>query len=397
MNIERLYKLSKKKTKIIIGLMSGTSVDGIDIALIKVSGSGLSTKIKQLAFHTYPFPKGLREMILRNAEYKSGNVTEICQLNFLIAQVYADRIFKFLKKINFPISKIDLIGSHGQTVHHLPAKEKLFGYNSASTLQIGDPSVLAKLTGKLTIGDFRVADIAIGGQGAPLVPYFDYILYTSKTKNRALLNVGGISNITVLPRNSNVGQIIAFDTGPGNMIMDALTNKYFNLPFDRNGRIAARGKVDYSLVNDLLAFDEFTKSKPPKSSGREYYGKNFLPSFQNKISALSKEDVISTITFYTAMTIHYNYVNFIEKRVKIDELFISGGGALNNTLMVYLRSLFGNSIPIKNSSELGISPESKEAVCFGVLANETLAGNSSNVPVVTGANAPTILGKICLP
>ncbi|MDP2304006.1 MAG: anhydro-N-acetylmuramic acid kinase [Ignavibacteria bacterium] len=397
MNIDALYKISKKNKKLIIGLMSGTSLDGIDIVLIEVKGNGLLTKIKQIAFETYPLPSNLKKMIHRNAEFKGGNVTELCQLNFLIARIYADSVLIFLKKLNLTPLQIDVIGTHGQTIHHLPKKELMFGYNSASTLQIGDPSVLAKLTGILTIGDFRVADVALGGQGAPLVPYFDYIMYTSKTKNRALLNIGGISNITAIPKNADIKSLIAFDTGPGNMLIDQIAKKYFNKPFDKNGTFASKGEVNSSLLKKLFAEDRFTKIKPPKSSGREYYGKNFLPSFYKLMDELNKYDVIAAITYYTAKTIHHNYTKYIENKIKIDELFVSGGGALNKTLLNYLQSQFGNRVDVKISDNLGISVESKEAICFAVLANETLSGNAANVISVTGASSPTILGKICLP
>jgi anhydro-N-acetylmuramic acid kinase len=397
MNIDALYKLSKKNNKRIIGLMSGTSLDGIDVVLINLQGNGLTTKVKQLAFETYSIPPNLKKMIQRNAEFKGGNVTELCQLNFLIAHVYADSILHFLKKINLKSTDIDLIGTHGQTVHHLPNKVKMFGYNSASTLQIGDPSVLAKLTGILTIGDFRVADVALGGQGAPLVPYFDYILYKSKSKNRALLNIGGISNITVIPKSADIKSLIAFDTGPGNMLIDQVTKRYFNKPIDRNGSFASKGEINSSLLKKLFVEDKFTKIKPPKSSGREYYGKYFLPSFYRQMDKLNNYDAIATITFYTAKTIHYNYKKYIEKKTKIDELFVSGGGALNVSLLKYLQLLFGKSVSVMISDELGISVNSKEAICFAVLANETLSGNAANVVSVTGASSPTILGKICLP
>jgi anhydro-N-acetylmuramic acid kinase len=397
MNIEALYKLSRKNKKRIIGLMSGTSLDGIDVVLIEVKGNGLTTKIKQRAFDTFPIPEKLREMIHHNAEFKGGNVTELCQLNFMIAHLYADCIIKFLRKLNLKSSNIDLIGTHGQTIQHLPKKEKIFGINSASTLQIGDPSVLAKLTGILTIGDFRVADVALGGQGAPLVPYFDYILYTSKTKNRALLNIGGISNITSLPKNVNLTNIAAFDTGPGNMLIDQVVKRYFNKPFDYNGKLASKGKVNSTLLESLLKSDQFTKTKPPKSSGREYYGKYFLPPFYEQMDKLNKYDVVSTITYYTSKTIYYNYEKFIKKNSLLTELFVSGGGALNQTLLKYLQSLFGYSVSVKTSDFIGISIEAKEAICFAVLANETLSGNGANVVTVTGASKPTILGKICLP
>lgn len=395
--IQKLYELSRKSEKLALGLMSGTSLDGIDIALVSIKNSGTKTSVKELGFQTFSFPKKLKAMIHSNAETNGGNVTDICMLNFMIARVYADKVNLFLKKLNIVPKDIDFIGSHGQTIHHLPLKKTLFGINTSSTLQIGDPSVLAKLTGILTIGDFRVADVAFDGQGAPLVPYFDYLLYRSDKKNRALLNIGGISNITALPKAANPSDIIAFDCGPGNMLIDATANKYFNKSFDINGKFASKGSINFELINDFLKKDIFVKKTPPKSSGREYYGKYFLQNFEKQISRLNKFDLIATMTYYTAVAIFNNYKSFISNKFLIDELFVSGGGAFNNTLMNNLQSLFGKNISIKTTDAIGISVESKEAVCFAVLANETLCGNPSNVISVTGAKKETILGKICLP
>ena len=235
-------------------------------------------------------------MILRNAETNGGNVTDICKLNFIIARVYAAAIKSLCRKIDFPLNKVDFIGSHGQTIHHLPKKEKVSGYDSSSTLQIGDPSVIAKLTGVLTVGDFRVGDVALGGQGAPLVPYFDYIIFHSSKMNRALLNIGGISNITVLDKKWKVDDVIAFDTGPGNMLIDYLTKKFFDKDYDKDGKIAMQGKINLELFDFLKHNDAFIERRPPKSTGREYYGKEFLSSLIKKFKKISHEDIIRTVT-----------------------------------------------------------------------------------------------------
>jgi anhydro-N-acetylmuramic acid kinase len=397
MNLTSLSLLSKKKTKNVIGLMSGTSLDGVDAVLTQITGNGVDTKIKQLGFITYPFPKEMKKLILRNAELNGGNVTDICKLNFLLARVYVDAIKKLCQENKLPLRKIDLIGSHGQTIHHLPKKEKLFGYDTSSTLQIGDPSVIAKLTGILTIGDFRVADVALGGEGAPLVPYFDYIVFHSNKKNRALLNIGGISNITVLDKKGNVDDVIAFDTGPGNMLIDYLTKKYFDKDYDKDGRIARRGKIITELFNYLKQKDAFIERRPPKSTGREYYGKEFLSSLIKKFKKISHEDIIRTVTLFTAYGIYKNYEKFVKKETEISELIISGGGARNLQLVEDLKDYFGNSVKVKNIESLGMSSDAKEAICFAVLANETISGNETNIPRVTGASRKTILGKICLP
>jgi len=397
MNITDLQKVSLKKKKIAIGLMSGTSLDGVDTVLLEIYNSGKNTKLKQISFITYPFPKGLKQKLLDNSIINGGNVSDICRLNFLIAHIYAEAVKSICKKAKINLSRIDFIGSHGQTIHHLPQKKNYFGYKFGSTLQIGDPSVIAKLTGILTVGDFRTGDIALGGEGAPLVPYFDYIMFHSNKLNRALLNIGGISNITILNKNGKSIDILAFDTGPGNMMIDLLAKKFFNFDFDKNGNYASQGKINSKLLNNIKKLDKFIEETPPKSTGREYYGKDFLSPLLRKYKKLSREDWLSTITDFTAYGVYRNYEKFIKSDTEIDELYVSGGGAKNKFLIFSLKKYFGKEIKIKSIKELGISSDAKEAICFAVLANETLSGNPNNIPRVTGASRKTILGKICLP
>jgi anhydro-N-acetylmuramic acid kinase len=397
MSIKKLYQLSKKKKKLVIGLMSGTSLDGVDAVLCEITGNRTSTKIKQRKFITFPFPEGMKKTALENSSPGKGNVTDICRLNFLISFVYVDAIKELCRKSKINLTDVDLIGSHGQTIHHLPKKEIFFGYECASTLQIADPAVIAKLTEITTIGDFRTGDVALGGQGAPLVPYFDYILFHSKRKNRALLNIGGISNFTILNKKHTAKDVIAFDTGPGNMMIDILTKKFFNKDFDKDGAIAASGKINEELFKALIKDDNYIDKQPPKSTGREYYGEEFLTDIITNFKSISNEDILSTITRFTAYSVWRNYDLFIKDETVIDELFVSGGGARNKFLMKQLKEFFGKKISIKNVKKLGISPDAKEAICFAVLANETISGNPSNIPRVTGASKETILGKICLP
>ncbi|HPO56790.1 MAG TPA: anhydro-N-acetylmuramic acid kinase [Ignavibacteriaceae bacterium] len=397
MSVKNLYQLSKKNTKYVIGLMSGTSLDGIDAVLLQIKGNSTKTKVSQLAFGTYPFPLKMKEMMLKNAEYMGGNVTEICKLNFLIAHAYVKAVKNLCSKASFPLANVDLIGSHGQTVHHLPKPESLFGFKTASTLQIGDPAVIAKLTGITTVGDFRTGDVALGGEGAPLVPYFDFIMFHSDKVNRALLNIGGISNITVLKKGCGAEDVFGFDTGPGNMLIDSLMRSLYNKEYDKNGHIAKSGKVNPSLLEKMLTADKFVKQKPPKSSGREYYGKYFLPDILKNFNKLPHEDLVATATDYTARSVYYNYIKFVAGKVAVSELFVSGGGANNPVLMTALQKYFGNKVKIMHAESLGISSDAKEAICFAVLANETISGNPANIPLVTGASKATILGKICLP
>ncbi len=396
-NIMNLQSIALKRKKYSIGLMTGTSLYGVDAVLLEITGNGQATKLNQIGFITYPFPKGLKQKLLDNSIINGGNVSDICRLNFLIAHIYADAVKSLCKKAKISLSKIDFIGAHGQTIHHLPQKKNYFGYKFGSTLQIGDPSVIAKLTGILTVGDFRTGDIALGGEGAPLVPYFDFILFHSNKINRALLNIGGISNITVLNKKGKVDDVLAFDTGPGNMMIDLLTKKFFNSEYDKNGSFASKGTINEHLFNDLIKIDKFIEKAPPKSTGREYYGIEFLSPLLKKYKNLSHNDWLSTTTDFTAYGVCRNYEKFIKSDTEIEELFISGGGVKNKFLIKSLKKYFGKKIQINNSKVLGISPDAKEAICFAVLANETLFGNPSNIPRVTGAKKATILGKICLP
>ncbi len=394
--MNRLLRLIEKETKTVIGLMSGTSVDAVDVALVKISGSGTNTKLKLKGFLEYPFPPEVRERILKNSVKETSNVEQLCKLNFVIAEIYNEAIEELCKKLNCDLAEVDLIGSHGQTVQHLPQKEFWGKYSTASTLQIGDPSVLAKLTGVITVGDFRPADIALGGQGAPLVPYFDYLIFRSEDKNRALLNIGGISNITVLKKGAALDDVIAFDTGPGNMMIDLAVKKFFGRKFDPDGSIAASGKFNEDLFNALAVKDSFIEAAPPKSTGREYYGLQFLESCFEEFKDVPHEDWLNTLTYFTAYAVYRNYEKFIKPKTEIDELFVSGGGLRNKFMLVKLKELFENA-EVKDVEAIGISPDAKEAICFAVLANETISGNTSNVPKATGAERPTILGKICLP
>jgi len=397
MVIEDLVNIKQKTPKYIVGLMSGTSLDGVDAVLVELTGTGFSTFFKQLGFITYPFPEGLKEKLLENSNLNSGNVTDICRLNFLVALIYADAVKELCAKNNFPLDRIDLIGSHGQTIHHLPVKENYFGYEVAATLQIGDPSVLAKLLNIPVIGDFRVGDVALNGQGAPLIPYFDYIMFSSADKNIALLNIGGISNITILKKGGTKDDVSAFDLGPGNMMIDLLMRKYYDKEFDEDGSIAASGNVNNPMLSDLIAGDLYLQAFPPKSTGREYYSESFYKDILPLYASLPPEDIIATITEYTVFCITFSYEKFININFALDELIISGGGAKNKFIFEGLKKHFGSFCKIKILEDEKYSADSKEAVCFAVLANETLCGNKSNLPSVTGAARETILGKICLP
>lgn len=391
---KKLSALINKKSRTVIGLLSGTSVDGVDTVLLKISGSGLNTKLKIIDFLTYPIPTQVRKAILSNSDKRTAKIHEISQLNVIIAQIFADAVSKILKRNKLNSSQIDLIGSHGQTIHHLPEMKNYWGYKVKSTYQIGDPSVIANLTGITTIGDFRIADCAVSGDGAPLVPILDYILFSHKSKNRALLNIGGISNITILPKGGKKKDVFAFDTGPGNMLIDGMMYHLFKKPYDKNGLTAKKGTVNAELFNYLLN-DEVYRAEPPKSTGREHYGRDFQLKLLKIAKKINKSDVIRTVTEFTAYSIWYNYHNFIEGKTRINELIVSGGGAENPLVMKILKSYF-KGINVRKMNDFGITAENKEAVLFALLANECISGNPANMPEVTGSNNEVILGKICL-
>ncbi len=396
MNI--LQNLQRKKKKLVVGLMSGTSADSIDAVLVEIQGFGTSTRLRQIAFTFFPYPKGYKEYLLKNSLPGNGSVDAISQLNILVAHFFADAVNMVAEKARVPLSKIDLIGSHGQTIHHLPSPQKLFGKSIRSTLQIGDPSTIAKLTGIVTVGDFRTGDMALGGQGAPLVPYFDYLIFRSPAKNRALLNIGGIANITVLPKNCSVDDVAAFDTGPGNMIIDALMKRFFKKKFDNDGMTARRGNILPLLLRAMMHHRYFAV-KPPKSTGREMFGAMFIEKMMKQARGAQKKDLVATATEFTALTVYEQYARYLKKKLHgkpLDELIVSGGGTHNPVLMESLRRYFSPAA-IMTSGDLGVSSDAKEALCFAVLANETIHEQPANIPSVTGAHHQTILGTICLP
>jgi anhydro-N-acetylmuramic acid kinase len=375
--------------------MSGTSLDGIDGVLLRVRGSGVSTRYRVLSSIARPFPPGLKKMLLRNSSPGSSRIDDLTRLHMLLGQLYAETVIAVARKAQVPLKTIRLIGSHGQTVHHLPSPRRMFGRIVRATLQIGDPSVIAALTGITTVGDFRTADMALGGQGAPLVPYFDWLVFRSLTRNRILLNMGGIANITVLPGGCRASDVVAFDTGPGNIVIDALMKELFGKEYDRGGATAARGTVSQRLLRQLLRHP-YLRRKPPKSTGREMFGKEYVRRILQKRGGLSPEDVVATVTFFTAQTVYDACRRFPAGRIMPVELIVSGGGAKNRFIMTSLGRLF-SGCPVRSVGEFGVPADGKEAICFAILAYETMAGVPTSIPSVTGASQPAILGKICLP
>ncbi|MCY3740007.1 MAG: anhydro-N-acetylmuramic acid kinase [Candidatus Poribacteria bacterium] len=399
--MKEFFELLKKDKKLVIGLMSGTSVDGIDAAIVEITGHGLGTEVDLIAFETFPFPSGVPQRILSLSQPDTGRVDDICEMNFYIGHLFAEAVKHILQKSGMRASDIDLIGSHGQTIHHLP-KDTSADCNDSrypSTLQIGEPAVIAHETGIPTIADFRVADMAAGGQGAPLVSYIDYLLFHNSVKTVGLLNIGGIANLTVLPANGTYDSVCAADTGPGNMCIDAVVTEITEgvEHYDKDGKRAAHGTPYQPLIDEWLKHPFFQLS-PPKTTGREMFGHTYAMEClaDCREHALSDNDCIATLTELTVQTIVGYIERFITGQNPIDTLYVSGGGVHNQTIMRRLSEQLPNTI-VESVDNSGISADAKEAIAFAILANETLHGNAGNLPSATGASVRKILGKFVCP
>jgi anhydro-N-acetylmuramic acid kinase len=381
---------------LVLGIMSGTSADGIDVALARISGAPPDLNAKLLGHTSAKFPPAVRKVILRVAEQQPISAGEFSQLNFRLGEIFAEAAVTACRKFRIPLGKISLIGSHGQTIFHQGRPVSYLGAPTASTLQIGEPSIIAARTGITTVADFRPADIALGGQGAPLVPYADYPLYRHPKLGRVSLNLGGIANVTVLPPAAKPHQVFAFDTGPANMLIDALVNHFTRgrQRFDANAHLAFQGRSIPALLDELMR-DPYLKLPPPKSTGREYYGAAYV----QKLLALGRRyrakpnDLIRAATIFTALSIVDALNRFVLPKIKIHQLIVSGGGAQNPVILAQISAALP-SIEILPSSRLSIPEDAKEAFAFALLTYETFHHRPSNLPSATGARGPAILGKI---
>lgn len=386
-----LEYLRGKESRVIIGLMSGTSADGVDASIVRIKGHAKDSKVELIYHYHYEYPKEIKELIYRLFDLEKTDIPFLSNMNFLLGEIFADTAIEAIKESGLSQNDVDLIASHGQTVFHSPYPQKLGNFQIRSTLQIGEGAVIAEKTGITTICDFRVRDMVVGGQGAPLVPFADWVLFTSEEFTRGVLNIGGIANITILPKGANIDDVLAFDTGPGNMVIDEVVREISNgkLNFDRDGSIARKGKVSNKLLEMLLLHPYFSLS-PPKSTGREIFGRLFAINLykRGKSLGLSDEDIVATATAFSAATI----ANSI-KQYGIEELIIGGGGVYNS----YLIELIKNSLPgirIRTHEDFGIPNQAKEALAFAILANEVVFNSPNNVPSATGAKKNVILGKI---
>jgi len=388
---------------IVAGVMSGTSADGINVALVRLSARGRGRPRHMLLGHAeYAFPAPVRRAILRMMNADSASVADLARLNFLLGELYAEAVAKTARKHR---AKIELVGCHGQTLYHQGMPQRFLGRKVAATWQTGEGAVIAARLGVPVVSDFRPADIAAGGKGAPLVPFLDYLLYRDTrsgrlASNRIAQNIGGIANLTAIPAGSSPQQLIALDTGPGNMVIDAVMEELFGKRYDRDGEVAASGRALEGVIKQLLRAP-FFRQKPPRTAGREEFGREYAARFLQLCGDVSKVDIVTTATFLTARSIADAIERFVLPRFNArqqrhsHEIVVSGGGAKNPTLIAMLRQeLEPLAIRVRFSDEFGLPTEAKEAVAFALLAYETWHRRPSNVPSATGAKRPAILGKI---
>ena len=372
-----------------IGLMSGTSADSIDAACVRFAGAPPRLDWELLSFITLPMTAELRREIFAAFRPETGTVDKLCQLNFTLGEWFAKASLEAVKAANLTPEQVDFIGSHGQTVWHIPPNS---GEGVASTLQLGNPAVIAERTGITVVSDFRSRDMAAGGQGAPLVPFVDNLLLSHPALSRAVQNIGGIGNVTWLPAGGN-GEAFGFDTGPGNMLLDRAAEVLTQgqMRCDMDGKMAFAGKIHESFLQKWMEEEPYFTRKPPKSTGRELFGVQRCDVYLKEMAGLSKEDVLATLTAFTARSTAEAYKNFLPALP--DEVLLCGGGARNPAIAAMLRKELPNS-RIGRTEDAGLPGDSKEAVAFAVLGYETMNRRPGNLPAATGAKGPVILGSI---
>ncbi|WP_044477387.1 anhydro-N-acetylmuramic acid kinase [Paenibacillus antibioticophila] len=398
-----MNKPSKVDAAYLVGLMSGTSVDGIDAAVVKLSPSAdreHGVEVELLAFENTPFPVQARNSIFELFDPANATIDKVGAMNMWLGELYAQATLSVIGKCGLSASQIFAIGSHGQTIYHAPEEKAIGGYNLHYTVQIGEGAVIANRTGIPCVSDFRVADMAMGGQGAPLVPFTEYVLFTDPERTLLMQNIGGIGNVTVLPANASPEQVFAFDTGPGNMIIDGLVSQlYAPLTMDAGGEIAAGGQVISELL-EWMQQNEYYAMPLPKSTGRERFGQQYAAQIiaMMKTNRWKAEDVIATATRLTAWSIVDSYERYIKPQHQAQQLLVGGGGSYNKTLMRDLQRLFAaHQVQVLTQEDIGGNSDAKEAIAFALLAYYTMNRMPNNMPRVTGASGPVIMGKVSFP
>jgi anhydro-N-acetylmuramic acid kinase len=393
-----MTKRPTKKEMIVAGVMSGTSADGINVALVHISkGSGAAFKL--LGHAEFAYPRIVRLAVLAAMNATRASVGDLARLNFFLGELYAEAVIAAQRRFRI---KAELIGCHGQTLYHQGEPQLFLGRKVAATWQTGEGAIIAARVGVPVVSDFRPADIAAGGKGAPLVPFLDYMLFRDARVGRIVQNIGGIANLTAIPPAGTPDDVFAFDTGPGNMVIDAVTEKLYGLPFDRGGKIAASGKILDKMIPAILQRD-FFRAKPPRTAGREEFGREFVSDFLRRCGRCRKQDAVATATALTAISIADGLRRHVLKasnsrRQPFHEMILSGGGAKNATLVKMLGAeLQSLGIRLRFSDEFGVPSPAKEAVAFALLAYETWHRRPSNVPSATGAKRAAVLGKISYP
>lgn len=390
-----------KKEMIVAGVMSGTSADGINVAVVRIGGHRASREtsraFESLGHAEYPYSKKVRSAVLAAMNASRASVADLSRLNFLLGELYADAVLALQRQCRL---KLDLVGCHGQTLYHQGERHPFFGRMLSATWQTGEAAMVAARVGVPVVADFRPADMAVGGKGAPLVPFLDHMLFHDSHVGRIVQNIGGIANLTAIPAGAVVNDVIAFDTGPGNMVIDAVTQRLFGQPFDRGGKIAASGKVLDKVLDKLLSHG-FFRRQPPKTTGREEFGREFVDKFLRRVERSRKQDAVATATALTSKSIAdavKRYAPSHSRKPAFQEMILSGGGARNSTLVGMLRrELEPLGLRLRFSDEFGLPSAAKEAVAFAVLAYETWHLRPSNLPSATGAKRAAVLGKISYP
>jgi anhydro-N-acetylmuramic acid kinase len=400
-----LSKAKAQHSRLVVGLISGTSMDGIDAALVRITGPGAQPRVRLLAFAVLPYPPAIRQRLMRVAAGQPTTAAEISELNFILGELFGEAALEVCRQGGVPLRRISAIGSHGQTIFHeggsglihqksKRGKLRPGAPGHASTLQIAEPAVIAAKAGAAVIANFRAADIAAGGQGAPLVPLVDYLLLRDAHLGTVALNIGGIANVTVIPARARAEDVLGFDTGPGNMLVDALVRHASGgqKSFDAGGRLASQGVILQPLMDAVMRLPYFHQN-PPKSAGREQFGADFVQRYFLKRRGARPADLVCTATELTARTVSNALHQFAFPMAKIDRLIVSGGGAHNGFLLDRLKALLPG-ISVHVSDDFGLPVDAKEAIAFAVLADRTMHSLAGNLPSVTGARKEVILGTV---